>query len=269
MTKTNAGSYAFGKFHENSEELTRLKSQAGAAQALEQQILNGCGLQPGMKVLDLACGPGIVSCLLARLVGDGHVTGVDLSDDLLSEARATAAQQGLNNLQFSQGDVYKLDLPDNSFDFIYARFLFQHLEHPGRALAEARRVLKPGGLIAIADVDDNWLTLYPEPASFRSFTERAAQVQAKRGGDRTVGRKLGAKLVESDFASVQVGVYTVGSAELGMKGLLDLTTGFKYQQLAAEDKELAVKEKSEIYSLLDHPNAWGFVGIFVATGQKP
>lgn len=269
IERERAGSYAFGHFQQNEQELERLKAQAGAAQALEQGILAGCGLKPGMRVLDLACGPGVISCLLARLVAQGEVVGIDLSADLLVEARAAAAEKGLANLSFQQGDVYQLDLPDQSFDFVYARFLFQHLQHPERALGEALRVLRPGGVMAIADVDDDWLTLHPEPEHLAEFTRRAAQVQQLRGGDRMIGRKLPGMLASTGFAPVSARVYTLTSGDLGMRGLLDLTTGFKFQQLAAEDQQRATEQRANIYGLLDQPNAWGFVGVFVASGRKP
>lgn len=268
MSKDQAGSYAFGQFQQNEAELTRLKTQAAAAQALEQAILTQAGLRPGMRVLDLACGPGIVSCLLARMVGQGQVLGLDLSPELLVEAEAAARRLELDNLSFSQGNVYGLELADASFDFIYARFLFQHLEQPQQALAEAMRVLKPGGILAIADVDDGWLCLHPEPDAFRSFTSRAAALQSKSGGDRLVGRKLGTYLSEAGFGQVGVKVNTVTSADLGMKGLLDLITGYKFQQLLAEDPDLATSERDQIYSILNTPLAWGFIGIFVGTGTK-
>lgn len=269
MNTRQAGSYAFGQFAQNDAELLRLKTQAAAAQALERGILTQAGLRPGMRVLDLACGPGIVSCLLATMVGPGQVLGLDLSAELLDEARAAASRQGLANLSFQQGSVYALELEDASFDFIYARFLFQHLEQPHRALAEALRVLKPGGILTIADVDDGWLCLYPEPAAFRPFITRAAELQTQAGGDRLVGRKLGSYLAETGFADVRVRVSTVTSGDLGMKGLLDLTTGYKFQQLAVVDKEQAETERAQIYRILEHPSAWGFTGIFVATGVRP
>jgi SAM-dependent methyltransferase len=269
MSRDQAGSYAFGHFQQNEAELERLKTQAAAAQALEQGILTQAGLRPGMRVLDLACGPGIVSCLLAKMVGSGQVLGLDLSADLLAEAEQAARRHDLTNLSFQQGNVYALELEDASFDFIYARFLFQHLEQPQKAFTEAMRVLKPGGILAIADVDDGWLCLHPEPAAFRHFTGRAAELQSSAGGDRLVGRKLGSYLGEAGFEQVRVKVNTVSSGDLGMKGLLDLITGYKFQQLAAEDLERATKERAEIYSILDNPLAWGFIGIFVATGTKP
>lgn len=262
-----AGSYAFGSFDENQKELARLKQQAAASEAMERGILTRAGLRPGMNVLDMACGPGVVSGLMANMVGDGSVTGVDLSEHLLGEARDAAADAGLDNVRFQQANVYELDLPEAQFDFAYARFLFQHLEHPQKALAAASRVLKPGGVLAILDIDDDWLSLYPEPETFTSFTRRAAEAQQSRGGDRHIGRKLGTLLTRAGYTEVGVEVTTVTSADLGMKNFLDITTGFKLEQLSERQKLLGAEEEAEIRKIADNPEAWGFAAVFVATGQ--
>jgi ubiquinone/menaquinone biosynthesis C-methylase UbiE len=81
-----AGSYAFGTFDENQDELARLKQQAAIVSEMEGRVLQEVGLKPGMRALDLACGPGIVTALLAEMVTPADVIGVDLSEDLLHEA---------------------------------------------------------------------------------------------------------------------------------------------------------------------------------------
>ena len=157
-----AGSYAFGTFNQNEVELARLQKQAQTAAGLERAMLEKAGLRPGMRVLDLACGPGVITTLLARICQPGRVTGVDLSPDLLREARLFVDSQGLENVELKEGNVYALDLAQGEYDFVYARFLFQHLEKPALALENILKVLKPGGILCVADVDDGWLTLYPE-----------------------------------------------------------------------------------------------------------
>lgn len=266
MSDQTAGSYAFGSFDENQDELARLKRQAGIVGELERRVLEAAGLTPGMRVLDLACGPGIVSTLLAEAVAPAEVIGVDLSDALLSEARAHAEAAGVGNVRFQQGNVYELDASLGQFDFIYTRFLFQHLADPQKALATILPRLAPGGRLCIVDIDDAWLTLSPEPEGFRSFTSQAAKGQAASGGDRHIGSKLGNLLQEAGFVDVDVQVTTVTTRQLGMQNFLDITTGFKKEQIPADHREEAAKELAEIYSLVNDPNAWGFVGVFVATG---
>jgi len=265
---TSAGSYDFGAFSGNEAELERLKRQAAIGLDLERAIWKRLGLGAGMEVLDLACGPGIVSCELARLVAPGRVLGVDLSEALLDGARAYQRAEGVENVSFRQADVYALDLPEGAFDFVYARFLFQHLAEPPRALEQIRRVLKPGGILCAVDVDDEWLAVYPKLEAFAAFTAAAAAGQASRGGDRHVGHKLAGYFQDAGFSDARVGVEVVTSFQIGFRNFLDLTTHFKLEQVPEEGREQAARELEEVYSLLENPQAWGAVGIFAATARK-
>ena len=270
MDNTNqAGTYAFGAFDENSKELKRLSHQASIALDLERKLWKDCGLTDGMKAIDLACGPGITSSAIAELIPGGQVLGVDISQELIDVAKANNQKNPLDNLSFQTGNVYDLDLKENSFDFAYSRFLFQHLEHPVKALRNVLRILKPGGIYCIADVDDGWLMVYPELKAFSSFTSAAAQNQRKNGGDRFVGRKFSAYFKEAGFTQVNQFVVPITSEDIGMKNFLDITTGFKLEQIATDKKEQSKKELEKIYSLVDDPGSWGAVGVFVGKGIKP
>ena len=118
-------------------------------------------LQPGQRLLDVGCGPGTVTSGLARAVAPGLVTGLDAAPDVLATAREHASEMGLANLEFVEGDVYALDYPDDTFDIVYANQLLQHLSDPVAALREMRRVLRPGGLLAVRDAD--YATMQPHP----------------------------------------------------------------------------------------------------------
>ena len=138
------------------------------------------------------------------MVGQGSVVGADIDAGIIEHGRGLAADAGLDNLELRVEDVYELGLPDDSFDFIYARLLFQHLAHPGRALASVRRVLRPGGIACVVDVDDGLFLLEPEPPELAPFMARARAGQRAAGGDRYVGRKLPALFREAGFAEVGV-----------------------------------------------------------------
>ena len=106
---SDAGSYKFGKFEKNTEELERLKLQATIALEHEQAIWKEAGLKNGMQVLDLACGPGFTACELAKAVGDGHVTGVDINEELIATAHQAKESEGVENVSFQLGNLYDLD----------------------------------------------------------------------------------------------------------------------------------------------------------------
>jgi ubiquinone/menaquinone biosynthesis C-methylase UbiE len=105
---------------------------------------------PGSKVLDVACGPGLVALQLAETAG--HVTGLDLTPAMLDKARELQRQRGLENLSWVPGRADVLPYPDASFDAVVTRFSFHHLMDPARALAEMVRVCRPGGRVVVCDV---------------------------------------------------------------------------------------------------------------------
>ena len=107
--------------------------------------------QPGMKVLDLACGTGEPGISLAQRVGpEGHVTALDLSSDLLELASQRAKVKGLANFSTQQADAHKLPFPDHSFDLAACRFGVMFFADVERALTELRHVLKPSARACFA-----------------------------------------------------------------------------------------------------------------------
>jgi ubiquinone/menaquinone biosynthesis C-methylase UbiE len=101
-------------------------------------------------VLDVACGPGLLTCAFARVVH--HAVGVDITPAMLDQARKTQAEQGLNNVSWQAGDVLSLPYPDQHFSIVASRFVFHHLLDPLAVLKEMKRVCKPGGRVVVADM---------------------------------------------------------------------------------------------------------------------
>ena len=129
-------------------------------------------LRSGQSLLDVGCGPGTITTDLATYVAPGRVVGLDRSKTVVSTARESAKDP---SVEFVAGDVYALDFADGSFDVVHAHQLLQHLSDPVAALREMARVAKPGGLLAVRDVDfgtavsypdltDQWLSIYLEMA---------------------------------------------------------------------------------------------------------
>lgn len=106
--------------------------------------------RPGERFLDLGTGPGEPALTLARTVGEGgHVTGVDLSESMISIAQRAAKAAGTRNVDFRTMDCSKLSLPTGSFDGVVSAFGFQIFTDPEAAAREALRTLRPGGRIAV------------------------------------------------------------------------------------------------------------------------
>jgi SAM-dependent methyltransferase len=127
-------------------------------------MLDAAQLQPGQRVLELACGPAGVGLEAARAVGpDGSVLLTDFSRAMVEAARARAAELGIGNAEFSVADAQALDLPDASFDAVLCRFGFMLIGDPFAAMQESARVLRPGGRLALAvwgePADNEWIML--------------------------------------------------------------------------------------------------------------
>ena len=101
----DVGSYGYNSFQSPDVELKRLIRQAEVGLSLERPIWTGAGLKPGMRVLDLGCGPGIVSSAMAEMVSDGFVHGIDASPELLNQARKIQALRNTQNLRFSEASI--------------------------------------------------------------------------------------------------------------------------------------------------------------------
>ena len=127
-------------------------------------------LRPGMRVLDLGCGPGSITLGLAEAVAPGEVVGVDLQPEQVEQARALDAARGVINARFEVAEVYRLPFPDGAFDAAFAHAVLMHLREPVRALAELRRVLRPAALLGFATVIGADVSTRPRRRCLRNGT---------------------------------------------------------------------------------------------------
>jgi ubiquinone/menaquinone biosynthesis C-methylase UbiE len=125
-------------------------SAAPIASADALQLIVDAG-RPGPDdlVLDVACGGGLVARAFAPQVR--HATGIDVTPAMLDEARRSAAQAGLTNTSWDQGDVTTLPYADGAFSIVATRFSFHHFLDPLAVLKEMARVCRPGGRVVVAD----------------------------------------------------------------------------------------------------------------------
>lgn len=159
-------------------------------------------LETGMDLLDLGCGPGSITAGFADLVAPGSVTGIDRSADVV--AQASAAYADVANVEFREGNVYDLDEPDESFDVVHAHQVLQHLADPVAALREMRRVVRPGGIVAVREADFGAMTWYPAVGELDEWRELYGALARGNGGEPDAGRRLPGWAAAAGFAEVEV-----------------------------------------------------------------
>jgi SAM-dependent methyltransferase len=154
-----------------------------------RRVLLEAGLRPGMRVADLGCGVGMVTALLADLVGPaGSVVGIDSSAAQLAHARERLNTDGAH-IRFVRASATATGLPRGSFDLVYCRFFLIHLPDPERALREMCALLKPDGILVCEDGDLTASGSEP-PSALDAFADLWGPLGPRRSLDYTLGRRL-------------------------------------------------------------------------------
>jgi SAM-dependent methyltransferase len=175
-----------------------------------------------MRVADVGCGVGMVTALLAELVGpSGQVVGIDASAGQLAQAREQLKGWGTNT-SFVQASATETGLPPGSFDLVYCRFLLIHLPEPERALREMRALLKPGGVLVCEDGDLTSAGSEP-PSALGAFSDLWGRLGPAKGVDYTLGRRLFHLVGAAGFPAPEVTFYQPVLARGEHKRLLELS----------------------------------------------
>ena len=201
--------------------LRRLAEQLAAFRC---QDFDRLALRPGESVLDAGCGAGEVCVEFARRVGPGgRVCGIDPSTAMIEAARAAAAQAGAS-VEHRVASIYALPYPDETFHAVRAERVFQHLDDPGRGLAELVRVTRPGGRVMVIDPDHSqWALAVETPTQVRvaeaARTQLLSGIANPRIGIRLRGMFRAAGLQGLDL---QMRVIEIGWADYRPASFLDM-----------------------------------------------
>jgi len=147
-------------------------------------------LAPGRRLLDVGCGPGTLTVDLAARVAPGDVVGVDVSAEVVDEARAHARAEGRDGVTFLAGDFRTLGLDEGSFDVAHAHQVLQHLQDPVGALAHMARLVRPGGVVAVRDSDYSAFTWAPHDTGLDLWLRTYMEVTRRNGAEANAGRHL-------------------------------------------------------------------------------
>ena len=184
----------------------RLRILAGVMRASSAALFDRLDLHDGITCLDVGCGGGDVTLELARRVApNGKAVGVDIDPTKLELARQEAAQQGVGNVEFRVADVRDA-LIEHQHDVVYSRFLLTHLSDPAGAVAGFYRQLRPGGRLAVEDIDFGGHFTHPEFAAATRYRDLYCEVVRRRGGDANIGPRLPLLLKRCGLQDIGVAV---------------------------------------------------------------
>lgn len=185
----------------------RLRLLARVLEPTTVDLFARVGVAPDARCLDVGCGGGDVTALLASVAPQGHVVGVDIDDAKLDLCRTEAAAAGRTNVSFRHEDVTEAALTDERFDLIYARFLLTHLTEPAKAVLALAGRLAPGGVLVVEDIDFGGHFCHPYSAAFWTYVTLYSEAAYARGCDPDIGPRLPGLLLDAGLHDLGVHVH--------------------------------------------------------------
>lgn len=267
-------SYDLDRFDLDTET-KRLRAQAILGWRQESRTLTGFGLRDGMTVLEVGSGPGFITEQLLTLVPTSPIICLDNEPTMLERAKNYLGERAEGRVNFMHASIMETGLPDNSVDFALARFLFQHLPDPVGAAKEVLRVLKPGGKLALVDVDDAlWGIEDPTLEEMDALLKKGVKEQAERGGNRLVGRRFWRILRAAGFQPLELDAILFHSDELGLDVLRPLIAydpvesarQVKAGHLTQEDDDIIRRNSEQFWAA---PDPFILIVLLAGCGQKP
>jgi len=215
-------------------------------------------LVPGNDLLDVGCGPGTITCDLARRVSPGRVVGIDAAATVVAEARRYADAEGQGGVVFEVADLFALPYADDTFDVVHAHQVLQHVADPVAALVEMRRVCRPGGVVAARDSVYRAFTFGPdEPDLTRALAAYVELTRVNRAdcdaGRRLLGWAHAAGFDEVD-ASASVWCFSTDEERAWWGGLW--ADRFTDSSMAAQLLEHGIADRADLHAFADGWRRW-------------
>jgi ubiquinone/menaquinone biosynthesis C-methylase UbiE len=228
---------------EGRERLRLISRVTGAG---TESLLDRAGISVGLCCLDVACGGGDVTRLLARRVGPhGKVIGIDADATKIQIARDEATADGVQNVDFIVGDLRTWD-SSRQFDVVNARFILEHLPDPAAAVRRFHEWLRPGGLVIVEDIDYSGAFAVPDSTTYRRYCELFSAVVRSRGGDPNMGLRLAHLLREAGFERVSVAI----SQPVGLEGEVKLAHAVTLEYVADAIVEASLATRSQVDAIV-------------------
>ena len=177
-------------------------------------------LSPGMRVLDIGCGPGTITVGLAAAVPQGEVVGIDIEPSQIALAQSRAESLGLSNCQFESASVYELPIADQSVDAVFGHTILMQFRDLGPVLDEIKRVLRPGGLVGFREVDFGASFYHSEDSALKGVMSILRRSIFHNDSNADIGHALPSILSHAGFEILSASAtYACASTPQAKKGM--------------------------------------------------
>jgi ubiquinone/menaquinone biosynthesis C-methylase UbiE len=216
-------------------------------------------LEPGMRLLDVGCGPGSINRGLAQRVAPGPTIGIDTSVDVIATAKALAAPAANGNLSFELGNIYAPRFTEASFDAVFVHQVLQHLRRPQDALRRMHALLASDGILGAREVDWGGTTFFPDNAGMRRFLDLYYALARRNGGEPDAGRHMRRWFREAGFAETRVSTSTTSYAdpEATREWAETYAARTLHSNIADKALEYGLATRSELEKVADGWRNWG------------
>jgi ubiquinone/menaquinone biosynthesis C-methylase UbiE len=216
-------------------------------------------LRPGMRLLDVGCGPGSITAGLAKRVAPGETIGIDASAEVIATAKSLAGATAARNLSFEVGSIYEPRFAPGTFDAVFTHQVMQHLRRPVDALRQMRALLAPGGVLGVRVVDWGSAIFYPESEGMRRYVAFQFELARRNGGEPNAGRYLRRWFREAGFGETRLTTSTESDAD--RQATRDRAEMFADRVLRSGLADRAVEcglaARSDLESIAAAWRAWG------------
>jgi ubiquinone/menaquinone biosynthesis C-methylase UbiE len=215
-------------------------------------------LEPGMRLLDVGCGPGSITSGLAQRVAPGETIGMDPSAEVIATAKSLAKATPARNLSFEVGSIHEPPFAAGTFDAVFTNQVMQHLRRPVDALRQMRSLLAPGGVLGVRVFDWGSAIFYPESEGMRRCLALRFELRRRDGAEPNAGRYLRRWFREAGFGETRITTSTESDAVA--QATRDRAEMFAFADrpsLADSALECGLATRSDFESFASAWRAWG------------